>query len=332
VTEAPKPDTILHYANEIFAPLAMLSGMQLDLFSALKEGPKTAGEIAAARALKAAPARVEILLDALVAAGLLSKQDSRYANTEEAQAFLVKSDPRYMGGLAGLFEELWPAGFLSARTLVTGTPQAEHAYDTMDQAQLAQYYEASFPGALKAGGQLADLMDWSAVKNLLDVGGGSGGVSIGLARRYEALSAVVFDFPTVIPFTQEFIAQENMADRIATQAGSIVEDVPDGRFDAAILRNLVQALDPDQAKRALGHVGQAITPGGRIVIWGWATDDSGLEPKQAALHNLVFLNFYERGAAHKENQYRAWLEAAGFGRITRRILPGGFSLFEAVKT
>lgn len=325
------PDTILEHANSIFAPLAMLAGMRLDVFSTLKHGSKTAAEMSGMLKLKAAPARLGILLDALVAAGLLEKQGDHYINTPEAQSFLVKGDTRYMGGLANLFEELWPAGFHSAETLKTGIPQAAHDYNQMDEAGLRQYYAASFPGALKAGGQLAELVDFSKTRSVLDIGGGSGGVAIGLVQVLDKIKAEIFDFPSVVPFAQEFIADNGLGQWISVQSGNIVNGPPEGIFDAAVLRNVVQVLSPEEAAKALGHVGTAVASGGRIVIWGWARDDDGVAPKQAALHNLVFLNFYDAGVAHTESQYRDWLARSGFSDFTRRLLPGGVSLIEAVK-
>ena len=88
--EAPvtRPETIdkLRFAADSY--LAALAGMQLDLFTPLKDGPKTAEEIAQATGV--GPARLRLLLYSLVAAELLAEQDGRFSNTREAEQFLVK--------------------------------------------------------------------------------------------------------------------------------------------------------------------------------------------------------------------------------------------------
>jgi hypothetical protein len=49
-TTAPaiRPETIFRHAGAIFPAMAMLAGMQLDVFTLLKDGPMTEAEIASA--------------------------------------------------------------------------------------------------------------------------------------------------------------------------------------------------------------------------------------------------------------------------------------------
>ena len=46
-TTATRAETIESLAEDVFPGMAMLAGMQLDLFTPLKNGPMTPGEIAA---------------------------------------------------------------------------------------------------------------------------------------------------------------------------------------------------------------------------------------------------------------------------------------------
>ena len=68
-----EPTTIIRHANAVFGPMAMLAGMELDLFSVLGDGPRSAPEIAAA--IDADPDRLSLLLYALVSAELLTVAD-----------------------------------------------------------------------------------------------------------------------------------------------------------------------------------------------------------------------------------------------------------------
>ena len=65
----PAPHTIERLSEAGFFSLAMLAGMQLDVFTLLKDGPITAEEIAAA--LNVSDEKLKPLLFALVAAGLI---------------------------------------------------------------------------------------------------------------------------------------------------------------------------------------------------------------------------------------------------------------------
>ena len=72
---AIRPDTIDSLADAVFPAMAMLAGMKLDVFSPLKNGPLTAGEIAAE--IGVPPRQLGPLLYALVEANLLVVETER---------------------------------------------------------------------------------------------------------------------------------------------------------------------------------------------------------------------------------------------------------------
>ncbi len=119
---APRPDTINALRFGTDASFAMLAGMQLDVFTPLSNGSLTAEQIA--NAIGVAPTRLPLLLYALVAAGLLTEQDGQFANTPEAQHFLVKDSPSYMGNVHALLLNQWERKLKTAASLRTGIPQA----------------------------------------------------------------------------------------------------------------------------------------------------------------------------------------------------------------
>ena len=90
-----RPETVNKLRAAADAAFAMLAGMQLDVFTPMKDGPLTAEQIAAA--ISVGPTRLRLLLYVLVVAGLLTEQDGRFSNTPEANQFLVKGAPSYIG-------------------------------------------------------------------------------------------------------------------------------------------------------------------------------------------------------------------------------------------
>src|SRR2546428_11256109 len=93
----PRPDTIQALRWGADAAFALLAGLQLDVFTPLQGGPLTPAQLA--EAIGVGPARLRLLLYALVAAGLLTEQDGRFANTPEAQHCLVQGTPTSLGPL-----------------------------------------------------------------------------------------------------------------------------------------------------------------------------------------------------------------------------------------
>jgi hypothetical protein len=117
------------------------------------------------------------------------------------------------------------------------------------------------------------------------------------------------------------------------QATNVVECAPAGRFDVATLRNLVQVLGPDDARRAIANIGETLAPGGLLLMIGHVVDDRGTAPPEAVGMNLAFLSIYDEGQARSEHEHRAWLAVAGFSDIEvhYRAAQGGASIVAARK-
>jgi hypothetical protein len=90
----------------------------------------------------------------------------------------------------------------------------------------------------------------------------------------------------------------------------------------------------DEARRALHNVGEAIEPGGLLIIVGHVLQDSRLEPVAAVGMNLIFLSIYDAGQAYTEREHRSWLDDAGFADIEVQYdaAPAGMSIVLARKT
>jgi hypothetical protein len=327
-----EPATIFRHAYGVYPPMAMLAGMQLDVFTPLKDGPMTATELANALALPTE--KLEPLLYALVHAELLRLDDNRFANSAEADVYLVRGRRGYMGSNHELYSDLWGAALAVARSIRAGAPQVKHDFANMSGEDLAAFFRGLHAGALATGRQLAVTYGFERFRNLLDAGGGSGGVAIAACQSCPDLRATVIELPRVAPIAQSVVDESKLGDRVRVVAADIVERAPEQRFDAAVLRNLLQVLGAEGARRAVRNVGQAMDEGGAIFIVGHVLEDSRLAPASAVGQNLAFLSIYDGGQARTEREHRSWLSDAGFSDITVHYgaAPGAASIVTARKT
>lgn len=314
----------------ILTPLAFLAGAKLEVFTALADGPKSAATLALE--LDVNLERLEPLLFALAAAELLEHDAGAFSNTAETGYYLVRSEPHYIGDVHRLFEDLWRGAFLAAESVKAGRPLAAHDYAGMSDEALAAFFRGQHPDALLAGWKLADALDLSTVRDLADVGGGSGGVSIALCDRYSELRATVLELPAVANVARRSIAEAGLTDRIDAAACDLLQGPIAGSYDLIVVRALLQVLGPYDCQKVLSNLRPALAPGGRLVIVGQIVDDDRLAPATVALFNLIFLSFYEQGRVHTEGQHRGWLQKAGFGHIERRLTPNGLNLMLAAAT
>jgi Dimerisation domain len=121
-SEAITPEIINRLQAGVPPALALLAGMQLDVFTAFADDSLTVAEIA--RKLSLPQGRLSRLLNALVVAGLLVRNGAYYGNSAEAREFLVKGKSAYVGGSHDLTSELWSADLHTARSIISGEPGA----------------------------------------------------------------------------------------------------------------------------------------------------------------------------------------------------------------
>ena len=192
--------------------------------------------------------------------------------------------------------------------------------------KLASIYRGMFAGSLPVGIALAPRLAAAGATHLADIGGGSGGVAIGACLNVPGLRATIVDLPNVVSAAEPFITEAGFGDRVSMLAGDVVTAPPALRFDAAVVKSVIQGPLARQRLRAASSCGQAMAPGGHMFIVGQVLDDLRTSPASiVGFLILVLLNVYDDGQAFTENEHRTWLAEAEFGDIIIEAgsMPGG---------
>jgi cyclopropane fatty-acyl-phospholipid synthase-like methyltransferase len=106
---------------------------------------------------------------------------------------------------------------------------------------------------------LAKNLDLSEYRSLLDIGGGSGVMSIALARANPNIMACILDFKYVCEAAKKIIRKERMSRRIKTLTGDMNKTIPRG-FDVIMFWNIGH-IDTRVMKMAY----ESLPEGGMIV-------------------------------------------------------------------
>ena len=316
---APRPDTINKLRFGADAALAMLAGMQLDVFTPMKDGPMTAEQVANAIGVKAD--RLRLLLWCLVATGLLTEQNGRFANTPETNRFLVKGSSTYMGNMHANLSSAWTWKLNTAESIRTGLPRAKIDFSNSPPAELEAFLRRINTTTVAATHSLLERYDFSSTRTLADVGCGGAGLALTMTKACPHIQATAIDLPQITPITQKIVDEEGAADRVRVVTADVLSAPLVGSYDAAILRALLQVLSPGDARLAVKNIAMAINPGGTIHIVGQILDDARTSPPEAVWFNLNFINVFDAGESYTENQHREWLGEAGFMDIKRAKIP-----------
>lgn len=156
---------------------------------------------------------------------------------------------------------------------------------------------------------------------VVDVGGGHGGYSIDLARRFPDLYATVFDLPPVIEVTRDIVAASGVADRVSVVAGDFHQDPLGTGYDLALVFGVLVGEDREGSIRLLRTVRDALVPGGRAVVRSHHAGRRGAPSLNGALFDLQMLLATRGGAAHEAADTAGWLREAGFTDIETIDIP-----------
>nr|WP_298690039.1 methyltransferase [uncultured Dongia sp.] len=325
------PDTIDRLEAGVAPALALLAGMDLDVFSLLANGPRSAAMLATDLGLD--EDRLSRLLYALVLTNLLTYENGHFANSPEAAAFLVKGSPRYIGGGHELRREIWEADLKTAESIRRGAPAALHDFAEMDEASLTAFLRGMIPFAMATGRALGKQFDFSSVGSIVDVGGGSGAALAGLMEQHATMRGTLFELPSVAKATAALLDDFPCRDRIAIETGDITAAPLKGKHDAALLRALVQVLAPEDAAKAIRHAVAGLRPGGHIYITGSGIlNDDRLSPPAGVYLNVTLMNFYPSGRSYTTSEHVDWLKAAGCADPVQMTVRGGSAVIRATKT
>ncbi|HEY3239392.1 MAG TPA: methyltransferase [Acidimicrobiia bacterium] len=329
---AGDPDDVLELFLGFWISRTVMAAVEMGVFEAL-EG--TALDLAGAQealgGLAKRPARA--LLDTCVAVKLLDKADGRYANSPLASRFLHAGseyslrnyvlDERWCWGAWGHLED-------ALRADAQQLPPDEEGYHAFPADF---FYDFLHGHSLAMGERLADAIDLTDVQRIMDIGGGSGAVSIALCRHFPDLEAVVVDQEPVAARAAQHIERAGLSGRIATHAANLFADPLPEDCDAAVVANLLHDFSPQRGAEILTRVADAMPAGGRLVVMEIVPDDDRTGPPLAVAFAAAMMVNTAGGDAHTATQYREWLAEAGFADIRQHRLPGRMvtTAFEATR-
>jgi hypothetical protein len=313
------PDELQQTIRAFQESRVILTALELNVFTAVGRGAEAA-EVAARVA--ADPRATEMLLNALVAMGLLFKLDARFKNTPDGERYFV--DGSGTSAREGLMHtaHLWPRWSTLTECVRTGT-----AVQAQEVAERGREWTEAFIAAMhRIAAERAPLVVRAVgaerVRNMLDVGGGSGAYSIAFAGANRELRAEIFDLPAVVPIARAHVERAGLSGRVTTRSGDLRIDSFGEGYDLVFLSSICHMLDANENLDLLRRCRAAVGAEGRVVIQDFILNSGKTAPKSAALFSLNMLVGTRRGSSYSIDEYSAWLQDAGFKDIGHIRLPG----------
>ncbi len=319
-------EELSHVAFGFMASKALFAGLHIDLFTKLSEAPQTIDEISAAT--KVPRNRIVTLTTALGSIGALSYADGKYANSPAAEQFLVNGAKYDFGDYLRyqIDKQMYP--FLQQlNEVLDGTLDPEqidsYAHWMSDSEQATLYSESQHAGSLGPGRTLAREVDLSGAERLLDIGGGTGAMTISLCKAYPHLSSTIIDFPNVAEIGWQFVAEAGLVNRVSYVPGNALECSWPTQQNAILMSYLLSGVPGQSIARLLQQSIDSLDPGGLVMIHDFMVDADRRGPPLAALWQLQHMAFTPDAQSLSIGWLQQALTKAGF-EITQTgdLIPG----------
>lgn len=317
MSSSPSPDRIMDTALQFQASKTLLSAVKMGLFTRLASGPRTAGELEDELDLHGRG--THDFLDALVSLGFLEREDGRYRNTPDADAFLDADKPTYIGGLLEMANDrLYPYWDNLTESLRTGEPQNEMKdregdFDVLyeDEQQLETFVRAMTGVSLPLGRRLAEMVPWDQYDTVADIGTAQGALPVELLREHDHLRGVGFDLPPVRPYFEDYVASHGFEDRLRFEAGDFFED-PLPEADAIVMGHILHDWNREEKQILVRKAYESLPEGGTYLVYGTLIDEQRRENTSGLLMSLNMLVETPGGYDYTFSECEEWLTDAGF--------------------
>lgn len=322
-TQLP-PIQLMQVLHAPWAAHALRASVELDLFSVIKQGKKTVSQIA--EQAKIDPRGAEVLLNALVGLGFLSKQEDKFENTELSQSYLIPNTPLFMGHYIKLNAEMQKAWYQLADVIRSGKPVMEVNQQIVAEEFFPALASAIFPLNLFNASVVARELKIDKLpkgSRVLDVASGSAVWSIPFAQANPEIFIDALDFPQVLNVTKEFTHKFNVDSRYKYIGGDWHESkLESNSYDVVILGHILHSEGRVRSEQLIAWCHEILKPGGQLVIAEFFVDREKTGPVPPALFAINMFLATANGCVFSQEELESILKSKGFSNAKRLEMPG----------
>jgi hypothetical protein len=330
------PEAILQLGLGFWGSKTLLSAVELGVFTELADGPVGRDELAGRLGLH--PRSTRDFLDALVALGMLDREDDRYANTAATDLFLDRGKPSYLGGLLEMANaRLYPFWGRLTEALQTGEPQNEARTGGdffgavyADPERLRQFLHAMTGLSAGASAAIAAQFPFERYETVLDLGCAEGGLLVRVAQAHPHLRGTGFDLPEAREPFEAHVRAIGVGDRLDFAGGDFFHD-PLPAADVITLGHILHDWGLEEKLALLRRVYDALPDGGAVIVFESIIDDDRRANTFGLLMSLNMLIETPSGFDYTAADCQGWLRGVGFRETYSEHLAGPDSMVVGIK-
>jgi hypothetical protein len=269
---------------------------------------------------------------------MLQREDGLYSNTPEADLFLDRMKPSYVGGLLEMANaRLYPFWGSLTEALQTGQLQNEakaggNFFEALyaEPARLGQFLHAMTGLSMGAHKAIAAQFGWDRYQTLVDIGCAEGGLSVQVALAHHHITGGGFDLPAAEPFFNEYVRSFGLEERLRFHAGDFFAD-PLPQADVLTMGHILHDWDLEEKKTLLAKAYEALHEGGALIVFESIIDDDRRENTFGLLMSLNMLIETPGGFDYTAAGCQGWMREVGFRETYVEHLVGPDSMVVGLK-
>jgi len=332
------PAAIMQLGMAFWGSKTLLSAVELGVFSELASAGALDGDTLRER-LGLHPRSTRDFFDALVALGMLEREDGRYANTPATDLFLDRAKPSYIGGILemanarlygfwGSLTEGLRTGLLQNEAKGGGKNMFEVIYP--DPVKLAQFARAMSGISADTARAIAAKFPWQDHRSVIDVGCAEGAVPVQIALAHAHITGGGFDLPALGSIFDAYVAGFGLGERLGFIAGDFFTH-PLPQADVLVMGHILHDWDLDEKRLLVRKAYDALPEGGALIVYDAIIDDERRSNAFGLLMSLNMLIETPGGFDYTGADCRAWLQEAGFRDSYVEHLVGPDSMVVGIK-
>jgi len=328
MNEVKSPEDIRELANAFRASRVLLSAIELKIFTILDNHMMTSEEVA--KKINANPRATDRLMNALCGMEILKKVKEKFYNSDLPAKYLIEGKPEFMGNLYHT-NNLWNSWSHLTDSIVKGTSFKGDQNKVEKENWVESFIGAMHYRGVNQGKILAMMIDFTNVKSMLDVGGGSAAFSIEIVKKNPLIKATVLDLPHVIPLTKKYVDEAGLLNNFNFIEGDYLTKNFESSYDLILLSAIVHINSYEQNKMLIKKCADSLNANGMIIINDFVMIDDRTQPYHGALFSINMLVGTECGDTYTENEMKEWLQSAGLTKIERKNTSFGSDLMIGIK-
>lgn len=327
-------EDVLELLRAYVPSAALCAALEQQLFWRLEEQPLTAEKVA--QEFNIPRRRCYFWLELLANYDLLERRGDTYAPSTLARCAIIATySPETWSLLAQEARERYPACVDLSQNIshpasiwpVLGrTPPNYVAQMSESPERARRFTRMLFEIHRPLAEELAQTLDLSGFRRLMDLGGGSGVMSLALLCRNPDLNATVVDIPNVCAAGQEIVSNNPLSERIVFHPADFLHDELPTGFDV-ILECDVGIYSEDLFRRLAATLNNP----GRLVIVDELTKER-MSGSPSSLSHAFYVSLHNPEFTWPSvNDVCGYLEQADFHLISIQKLTSGEAVIQAEK-